>query len=62
MEDDQEVAAYMFRRTVPAAHLAPEDVRWMVMFSSVLFAYTPFSHIINKMGQEREWEREREIC
>ncbi|XP_078437469.1 phospholipase A I-like protein isoform X2 [Wolffia australiana] len=30
MEDDQEVAAYMFRRTVPAAHLVAEDVRWMV--------------------------------
>ncbi|CAI0407156.1 unnamed protein product [Linum tenue] len=30
MEDDQEIAAYMFRRTVPSMHLTPEDVRWMV--------------------------------
>ncbi|CAI0468244.1 unnamed protein product [Linum tenue] len=29
MEDDQEIAAYMFRRTVPSMHLTPEDVRWM---------------------------------
>ncbi|XP_042509238.1 phospholipase A I isoform X1 [Macadamia integrifolia] len=30
MEDDQEIGAYMFRRTVPSMHLTPEDVRWMV--------------------------------
>ncbi|WCJ20245.1 Phospholipase A I [Euphorbia peplus] len=30
MEDDQEIAAYMFRRTVPSMHLTPDDVRWMV--------------------------------
>ncbi|XP_011086182.1 phospholipase A I-like [Sesamum indicum] len=30
MEDDQEIAAYMFRRTVPSTHLTPEDVRCMV--------------------------------
>ncbi|ONM24096.1 Phospholipase A I [Zea mays] len=30
MEDNQEIGAYMFRRTVPAVHMAPEDVRWMV--------------------------------
>ncbi|KAL7088716.1 hypothetical protein ACP275_13G144600 [Erythranthe tilingii] len=30
MEDDQEIGAYMFRRTVPSMHLAPEDVRCMV--------------------------------
>ncbi|XP_076923033.1 phospholipase A I-like [Bidens hawaiensis] len=30
MEDDQEIGAYMFRRTVPSLHLTPEDVRWMV--------------------------------
>ncbi|KAK4421328.1 Phospholipase A I [Sesamum alatum] len=30
MEDDQELAAYMFRRTVPSSHLTPEDVRCMV--------------------------------
>ncbi|KAL6840609.1 hypothetical protein ACP4OV_029473 [Aristida adscensionis] len=30
MEDDQEIGAYMFRRTVPAVHMTPEDVRWMV--------------------------------
>ncbi|XP_011037686.1 PREDICTED: phospholipase A I isoform X2 [Populus euphratica] len=29
MEDDQEIGAYMFRRTVPSMHLTPEDVRWM---------------------------------
>ncbi|XP_076931698.1 phospholipase A I-like [Bidens hawaiensis] len=29
-EDDQEIGAYMFRRTVPSMHLAPADVRWMV--------------------------------
>uniref|UniRef100_A0ACD5U782 Uncharacterized protein n=1 Tax=Avena sativa TaxID=4498 RepID=A0ACD5U782_AVESA len=30
MEDNQEIGAYMFRRTVPAFHMSPEDVRWMV--------------------------------
>ncbi|OVA10564.1 Armadillo [Macleaya cordata] len=30
MEDDQEIGAYMFRRTVPSIHLTPDDVRWMV--------------------------------
>ncbi|KAG0472481.1 hypothetical protein HPP92_017027 [Vanilla planifolia] len=30
MEDNQEIGAYMFRRTVPAIHLTSEDVRWMV--------------------------------
>lgn len=30
MEDDHEIAAYMFRRTVPSMHLTPDDVRWMV--------------------------------
>uniref|UniRef100_A0A0D9WZK0 Patatin n=1 Tax=Leersia perrieri TaxID=77586 RepID=A0A0D9WZK0_9ORYZ len=30
MEDNQEIGAFMFRRTVPAAHMTPEDVRWMV--------------------------------
>lgn len=30
MEDNQEIGAYMFRRTVPSTHLTPEDVRWMV--------------------------------
>ncbi|XP_059661951.1 phospholipase A I isoform X2 [Cornus florida] len=29
MEDDQEIGAYMFRRTVPSMHLTPDDVRWM---------------------------------
>ncbi|KAM0012207.1 putative phospholipase A(1) [Helianthus debilis subsp. tardiflorus] len=29
-EDDREVGAYMFRRTVPSMHLSPADVRWMV--------------------------------
>ncbi|KAG6573199.1 Phospholipase A I, partial [Cucurbita argyrosperma subsp. sororia] len=30
MEDNQEIAAYLFRRTVPSLHLSPDDVRWMV--------------------------------
>ncbi|KAL4201106.1 hypothetical protein AMTRI_Chr02g256950 [Amborella trichopoda] len=30
IEDDQEISAYMFRTTVPAIHLTPDDVRWMV--------------------------------
>ncbi|KAI4371132.1 hypothetical protein MLD38_019398 [Melastoma candidum] len=29
MEDDQEIVAYMFRRTVPATNLTADDVRWM---------------------------------
>ncbi|GLT29375.1 hypothetical protein SLA2020_042470 [Shorea laevis] len=29
MEDDQEIGAYMFRRTVPSMHMTPEDVRLM---------------------------------
>ncbi|KAH9329902.1 hypothetical protein KI387_002010 [Taxus chinensis] len=29
MADDQEIAAYMFQRMLPATHLTPEDVRWM---------------------------------
>lgn len=31
MEDDQEIAAFMFRRTVPSTHLTPDDIRWMVI-------------------------------
>ncbi|GFZ06323.1 phospholipase A I-like protein [Actinidia rufa] len=30
MEDDQEIGAYMFRRTVPSMHLTPDNVRWMI--------------------------------
>ncbi|KFK43435.1 hypothetical protein AALP_AA1G125100 [Arabis alpina] len=30
LEDDQEIAAYMFRKTVPSTHLTPDDIRWMV--------------------------------
>ncbi|KAJ4838695.1 Phospholipase A I [Turnera subulata] len=30
MEDDQEIAAYMFRRTVPSMYLTADDVRWMI--------------------------------
>ncbi|KAI8001414.1 Phospholipase A I [Camellia lanceoleosa] len=30
MEDDQEIGAYMFRRTVPSMHLTSDDIRWMV--------------------------------
>ncbi|KAH9616106.1 hypothetical protein KSS87_023938 [Heliosperma pusillum] len=30
MEDDYEIGAYMFRRTVPSMHLQAEDIRWMV--------------------------------
>ncbi|XP_022139959.1 phospholipase A I isoform X2 [Momordica charantia] len=30
MEDNQEIGAYLFRRTVPSLHLSPDDVRWMV--------------------------------
>ncbi|PKA45653.1 LRR repeats and ubiquitin-like domain-containing protein [Apostasia shenzhenica] len=30
MEDNQEIGAYMFRRIIPAIHLTPEDIRWMV--------------------------------
>ncbi|PSS04704.1 Phospholipase A I like [Actinidia chinensis var. chinensis] len=30
MEDDQEIGAYMFRRTVPSVHLTPDNVRWMI--------------------------------
>ncbi|KAL8136805.1 hypothetical protein V2J09_002806 [Rumex salicifolius] len=30
MEDDHEIGAYMFRRTVPSVHLTAEDVRLMV--------------------------------
>ncbi|RAL44858.1 hypothetical protein DM860_003617 [Cuscuta australis] len=30
MEDDREIGAFMFRRTVPSIHLTPDDVRWMV--------------------------------
>ncbi|XP_058093456.1 phospholipase A I isoform X2 [Magnolia sinica] len=30
LEDDQEIGAFMFRRTVPATHLTSDDVRWMV--------------------------------
>lgn len=29
MEDDREIGAYMFRRTVPSLYLTPDDVRWM---------------------------------
>jgi len=30
IEDDQEIGAYMFRRTVPSLHLTPDNVRRMV--------------------------------
>ncbi|XP_077219901.1 phospholipase A I-like protein isoform X2 [Tasmannia lanceolata] len=30
LEDDEEISAFMFRRTVPAIHLTSDDVRWMV--------------------------------
>nr|GLL23991.1 phospholipase A I-like isoform X2 [Ipomoea trifida] len=30
MEDDQEIGAYMFRRTVPSMHITDKDIRWMV--------------------------------
>ncbi|XP_039139785.1 phospholipase A I [Dioscorea cayenensis subsp. rotundata] len=30
MDDNQEIGAFMFRRTVPATHLTADDVRWMV--------------------------------
>lgn len=46
MEDDQEIGAYMFRRTVPSMHLTPEDVRWMVCFFKItlnIFIYKFFS-------------------
>ena len=39
MEDDREIAAYMFRRTVPSVHLASEDVRLMVGSRSVFLLY-----------------------
>nr|GEX43802.1 phospholipase A I-like [Tanacetum cinerariifolium] len=29
-DDDQEIGAYMFHRTIPSMHLAPADVRWML--------------------------------
>ncbi|KAG6554512.1 hypothetical protein Mapa_003891 [Marchantia paleacea] len=30
LPDGQEVGSYLFRRTLPASHLVPDDVRWMV--------------------------------
>lgn len=30
MDDDEEIASYMFRRTVPSMHITPDDVRMMV--------------------------------
>ena len=39
MEDDREIAAYMFRRTVPSVHLTPEDVRLMVWPSLHLLSF-----------------------
>ncbi|CAM6093593.1 unnamed protein product [Calypogeia fissa] len=30
LSDGQEVGSYLFRRTLPAQHIVPEDVRWMV--------------------------------
>lgn len=41
MEDDTEIAAYMFRRTVPSVHLTSEDVRLMVcpQFISALLMF-----------------------
>lgn len=37
MEDDQEIGAFMFRRTVPSIHLIPEDIHLMVDFSETFF-------------------------
>lgn len=36
MEDDREIGAYMFRRTVPSMHLLADDVRWMVCIHILL--------------------------
>ncbi|GMP72914.1 hypothetical protein CsSME_00030795 [Camellia sinensis var. sinensis] len=49
MEDDQEIGAFMFRRTVPSMHLTPDDVRWMVKFLDPNFDFpfiliTPIIH------------------
>lgn len=38
-EDDQEIGAYMFRRTVHSLHITPDDVRWMV---SILLSFDFF--------------------
>jgi len=43
MEDDQEIGAYMFRRTVPSMHLTPEDVRRMVCFWPLIFLCLPLA-------------------
>lgn len=45
MEDDQEIGAYMFRRTVPSLHLTPEDVRCMVCEENLLCYGSVIIHI-----------------
>lgn len=45
MEDNQEISAFMFRRTVPAVHLTSEDVRWMVSLLQIfLYCARTFSN------------------
>lgn len=41
MEDDQEIGAYMFRRTVPSMHLTPDNVRRMVGLWVLLLSVPP---------------------
>lgn len=53
MEDDQEIAAYMFRRTVPSMHLTPDDVRWMVppsvlRYLSALRIWLPYEALMKR--------------
>lgn len=46
MEDDQEIGAYMFRRTVPSMHLTPDNVRRMVGLLVLLLSVPPSLSLI----------------
>jgi hypothetical protein len=43
LADGQEVGAYMFRRTLAACHLTPDDIRWMVCINQTLSFALPSS-------------------
>jgi hypothetical protein len=54
MEDNQEIGAYMFRRTVPAVHMTPEDVRWMVSkYTCICFALL-HSVLVHQLGSTHQ--------
>ncbi|KAI4312010.1 hypothetical protein MLD38_036869 [Melastoma candidum] len=65
VEDDQEIGAYMFHGTVPAAHLTADDVRWMAgaRRDRIIICTGDFNFLENgkfEIGEEEIEEEEKE--